>query len=93
MTGTNRMIVSILHAADVHARCLACRRWHQVAKTVHSMFSLLDSKCAMLGIEKIRTIGDGYLATAGVFRDYNRLHPTAACSEVLLEDKFKVRGD
>jgi class 3 adenylate cyclase len=41
------------------------------------MFSLLDTKCAKHGIEKIRTIGDGYLATAGVFTDYSLMQPTA----------------
>jgi class 3 adenylate cyclase len=51
---------------------------------MHTMFSLLNTKCAKHGIEKIRTIGDGYLATAGVFTDYSLMHPTA--KESILEE-------
>ena len=43
-----------------------------VAHRVHSVFSLLDEKCESNLVEKIRTVGDGYMATSGVFADYAR---------------------
>jgi class 3 adenylate cyclase len=39
---------------------------HQVVATLNRIFSEFDALALRLGIEKIKTIGDGYLAVAGI---------------------------
>jgi adenylate cyclase len=39
---------------------------HQVVATLNRIFSEFDGLAIRLGVEKIKTIGDGYLAVAGV---------------------------
>lgn len=40
----------------------------EVVSSLDKMFSGFDSACAELGVEKIKTIGDAYLAAAGLIR-------------------------
>ena len=39
-----------------------------VVSSLNEMFSGFDAACAALGVEKIKTIGDAYLAAAGLLR-------------------------
>jgi class 3 adenylate cyclase len=46
------------------------------------MFSAFDAACARLGVEKIKTIGDAYMAAAGLPGTSDR--PVVACAELAL---------
>jgi class 3 adenylate cyclase len=39
---------------------------HAIAQTMHAIFCKFDDLCDELGVEKIKTIGDSYMAVAGV---------------------------
>ena len=57
-------------------------------------FSALDEICARYGLEKVKTIGDAYMAVAGVLAP-DRRHPIDVCLAALdmqtLVDRFKAR--
>ena len=59
-------------------------------------FSALDEICARYGLEKVKTIGDAYMAVAGVLAP-DRLHPIDVCLAALdmqtMVDRFKARGE
>ena len=46
------------------------------------MFSAFDAACTRLGVEKIKTIGDAYMAAAGLPGTSER--PVVACAELAL---------
>jgi class 3 adenylate cyclase len=53
-----------------------------VVASLNAMFSAFDAACARLGVEKIKTIGDAYLAAAGLPGTSD--HPVVACAELAL---------
>jgi class 3 adenylate cyclase len=53
-----------------------------VVMSLNRMFSAFDAACAALGVEKIKTIGDAYLAAAGL-PDTNPDHVAAAADLAL----------
>jgi class 3 adenylate cyclase len=54
----------------------------EVVASLNAMFSAFDAACARLGVEKIKTIGDAYMAAAGLPGTSER--PVAACAELAL---------
>jgi class 3 adenylate cyclase len=42
----------------------------EVGQLLHTVFSIFDTNLQKYSLEKIRTIGDGYLVTSGVFAGY-----------------------
>ena len=42
----------------------------EIGEMLHELFSLMDTNIKKYNLEKIRTIGDGYFITSGVFKDY-----------------------
>jgi class 3 adenylate cyclase len=54
----------------------------EVVSALNAMFSSFDAACARLGVEKIKTIGDAYMAAAGLPGTSER--PVAACAELAL---------
>src|SRR5262245_46883905 len=53
-----------------------------VVTSLNAMFSAFDAACARLGVEKIKTIGDAYMAAAGLPGTSDR--PVVACAELAL---------
>ena len=53
-----------------------------VVSSLNAMFSAFDAACARLEVEKIKTIGDAYMAAAGLPGTSER--PVAACAELAL---------
>jgi class 3 adenylate cyclase len=43
---------------------------HEIGELIHTVFSKIDEFIKIYNLEKIRTIGDGYLITHGVFDTY-----------------------
>jgi class 3 adenylate cyclase len=54
----------------------------EVVASLNAMFSAFDAACTRLGIEKIKTIGDAYMAAAGLPGTSER--PVVACAELAL---------
>jgi class 3 adenylate cyclase len=54
----------------------------EVVASLNAMFSAFDAACARLGVEKIKTIGDAYMAAAGLPGTSDR--PVVACAELAL---------
>jgi class 3 adenylate cyclase len=48
------------------SRFAACRPADQVVQTLNTIFCAFDSLAERLGVEKIKTIGDAYMAVAGL---------------------------
>ena len=53
-----------------------------VVASLNGMFSAFDAACTRLGVEKIKTIGDAYMAAAGLPGTSER--PVVACAELAL---------
>jgi class 3 adenylate cyclase len=53
-----------------------------VVASLNGMFSAFDAACTRLGVEKIKTIGDAYMAAAGLPGTSDR--PAVACAELAL---------
>jgi class 3 adenylate cyclase len=53
-----------------------------VVTSLNAMFTAFDAACARLGVEKIKTIGDAYMAAAGLPGTSER--PVEACAELAL---------
>jgi class 3 adenylate cyclase len=54
----------------------------EVVAALNAMFSVFDTACARLGVEKIKTIGDAYMAAAGLPGTSDR--PVVACAELAI---------
>jgi class 3 adenylate cyclase len=54
----------------------------EVVSSLNAMFSAFDAACTRLGVEKIKTIGDAYMAAAGLPGTSDR--PVVACAELAL---------
>jgi class 3 adenylate cyclase len=55
----------------------------EVVSSLNGMFSTFDAACTRLGVEKIKTIGDAYMAAAGLPGTSER--PVEAVAELALE--------
>ena len=56
----------------------------QVASRMHKTFTLLDRLVKSYGVAKMRTVGDGYLATKGIFEDFE--HPRGRSPADIVRD-------
>jgi class 3 adenylate cyclase len=54
----------------------------ELVASLNTMFSAFDAACTRLGVEKIKTIGDAYMAAAGLPGTSDR--PVVACAELAL---------
>ncbi len=60
-----------------------------VVSALNAMFSTFDAACARLGVEKIKTIGDAYLAAAGL--PGTSPEPEAAVADLAIAMRDAVR--
>ena len=60
-----------------------------VVSSLNAMFSTFDAACARLGVEKIKTIGDAYLAAAGL--PGTSPEPVAAVADLAIAMRDAVR--
>jgi class 3 adenylate cyclase len=54
----------------------------EIVASLNALFSDFDAACTRLGVEKIKTIGDAYIAAAGLPGTSDR--PVVACAELAL---------
>jgi adenylate cyclase len=82
--------------ADIQGFTLLAERTEpaRLIDLLDQYFSALDEICARYGLEKVKTIGDAYMAVAGVLAP-DRRHPIDACLAALdmqtLVDRFQAR--
>jgi class 3 adenylate cyclase len=82
--------------ADIQGFTLLAERTEpaRLIDLLDQYFSALDEICARYGLEKVKTIGDAYMAVAGVLAP-DRRHPIDVCLAALdmltLVDRFRAR--
>ncbi|WP_126447202.1 adenylate/guanylate cyclase domain-containing protein [Sulfuricystis multivorans] len=63
----------------------------QVFGMLNEIFSAFDDLCARFGLEKIKTIGDAYMAAGGLIQSAN--DPAGACADFALAMQALLRHD
>jgi len=66
---------------------------HEIGDMLHKVFTILDDSVELYHLEKIRTIGDGYLITSGVFGGYSKHKNTTPVTNEPLLFAIKVSNE